>query len=93
MSCKIWRNSIFVAGSCSWILPRTSAMTSSIPRFRSLFSLTVKSPRLASVTAARPSSRPVRLDVFSTSGVSLSICSMRKRIWLDSASELPGGVQ
>ena len=42
-----------------------------MPRSRSRFSLTEKSPLLASVTAARPSWRPVRREVLSTSGVAL----------------------
>ena len=44
-------------------------MTSSMPRLRLAFSFTVKSPVLASVTAARPICRPVRREVLSTSGV------------------------
>ena len=44
-------------------------MTSSMPRSRLLFSFTVMSPVLASVTAARPICRPVRREMLSTSGV------------------------
>ncbi len=44
-------------------------MTSSMARLRLAFSFTVKSPVLASVTAARPICRPVRREVLSTSGV------------------------
>ena len=44
---------------------------------RSAFSLTAMSPVFGSVTAARPSSRPVRRDVLSTSGVARRIDSMR----------------
>ena len=40
-----------------------------MPRLRLAFSFTVKSPVLASVTAARPICRPVRREVISTSGV------------------------
>ena len=43
-------------------------MTSSMARLRLALSLTVKSPVLASVTAARPICRPVRREVLSTSG-------------------------
>ena len=46
-------------------------MISSMPRSRSRFSFTEKSPVLASVTAARPSCSPVRRDVLSTSGVAV----------------------
>ena len=53
---------------------RTSLMTSSTPRLRFAFSLTAMSPVFGSVTAARPSSRPVRRDVLSTSGVARRIC-------------------
>ena len=46
------------SGNCSAILSLTSAVTSSTLRSRSRFSLTAKSPVLASVTAARPSCMP-----------------------------------
>ena len=46
-----------------------------MPRSRLLFSFTVKSPVLASVTAASPICSPVRRDVLSTSGVLRRICS------------------
>ena len=70
MSCRTWMNSTSSSGSVALICSRTSAMISSMPRLRFAFSLTVKSPVLASVTAARPICRPVRREVLSTSGVS-----------------------
>ncbi len=44
-------------------------MISSMPRERSFFKRTVKSPVFASVTAARPICRPVRREVMDTSGM------------------------
>ena len=51
-------NSTSSCGYFSFTLSRTSEMTSSMPRSRSRFSFTEKSPRLASVTAASPSCKP-----------------------------------
>ena len=48
-------NSTSSIGNCLLIFARTSEITSSTPRFRSLFNFTVKSPRFASVTCANPS--------------------------------------
>jgi len=61
-------NSTLVPGSVDSISPRMSAMMSSMSRLRFFFNLTVKSPLLASVTATIPSCKPVRREVFSTSG-------------------------
>ena len=63
MSCRTWVNSTSRAGSDLRMRARTSAMISSMGRSRFVFRRTVKSPRLASVTAARPSCRPVRREV------------------------------
>ena len=60
MSWSTWVNSTSSCGSVGLISARTSAMISSMPRLRCCLSLTVKSPVLASVTAARPICRPVR---------------------------------
>jgi hypothetical protein len=57
------------------ILARTSAITSSPLRLRFFFSFTEMSPVLASVTWANPSCKPVRREVFSTSGVAFRIFS------------------
>ena len=67
-------------------------MISSTPRLRLLFSFTVKSPRFASVTAAKP-----KLQTGSSRGV-FDFGSGFQNLFdvqedcLDSASELPGGV-
>ena len=73
-------------------LLRTSAITSSPARSRLRFSLTAMSPVLASVTAARPSCRPVRRDVLSTSGVERRICSTVVITRLVSWSDDPAGM-
>ena len=54
---------------------RTSLMISSIPRLRLSLSLTEMSPVFGSVTAARPSCKPVRREVLSTSGTERTIRS------------------
>ena len=79
-------------GSVLTTLARTSLITSSTPRLRFAFSFTAMSPVFGSVTAARPSSRPVRRDVFSTSGVARRMASIRRITRSVSCSELPGGI-
>jgi hypothetical protein len=76
MSCSNCGNSTSSTGSAALTLARTSAITSSPVRLRfdQRFSLTEISPVLASVTAARPSCRPVRREVPSTSGTWRRIC-------------------
>ena len=54
MSCSTCVNSTSSSGSVFLISARASAMTSSMPRSRLLFSFTVMSPVFASVTAASP---------------------------------------
>ena len=68
-------------------------MTSSMPRLRFSLQFDGEIAAFASVTAAKPSCRPVRREVFSTSGVERRIFSMCCRIRSDSAKELPGGVK
>ena len=67
-------------------------MTSSTLRLRFAFSFTAMSPVFGSVTAASPSSSPVRRDVLSTSGVARRIASTWPSTRLVSCSELPGGM-
>ena len=67
-------------------------MMSSMPRLRLSFSLTEMSPVFGSVTAARPSCKPVRREVLSTSGTARTICSTWEITRLVSCSELPGGM-
>ena len=64
-----------------------------MPRSRSRFSFTEKSPVFASVTAARPSCRPVRREVLSTSGVAVRIFSTPSSTSLVSASDDPAGIR
>ena len=92
MSCNVCMNSTSRAGSCFLISPRTSSMTSSIPRLRLLLSFTETSPVFASVTEASPNCIPVRRDVLSTSGVSCNISSTWLMTRLVSARELPAGM-
>ena len=92
MSCSNWTNSISSTGSSLRSFSRISLMTSSIPRFRSSFSLTVKSPVLGSVTGKMPSCKPVRREVLSTSGVARMIRSTWLRTRFVSSSELPAGM-
>ncbi len=92
MSCNSCGNSMSTTGSAFLILSRTSAITSSPLRFRLRFSFTEISPVLASVTCARPSCRPVRREVLSTSGVARRIFSMCVITRLVSASEEPAGM-
>ena len=58
MSWSTWMNSTSRAGSDFLILSRTSAMISSMSRSRLGLRRTLKSPELASVTAASPSLQP-----------------------------------
>ena len=92
MSCSTWMNSTSRPGSDDVTFARTSLITSSTPRLRFAFSLTAMSPVFGSVTAARPSSRPVRRDVLSTSGVARRIASTWPSTRSVSCSELPGGI-
>ena len=92
MSCSTWMNSTSSPGCDELTFARTSLITSSTPRLRSAFSFTAMSPVFGSVTAASPSSRPVRREVLSTSGVSRRIRSICPMTRLVSWSELPGGI-
>ena len=92
ISWSTWMNSTSRPGSEDATLARTSLITSSTPRLRLAFSFTAMSPVFGSVTAASPSSSPVRRDVLSTSGVSRRMRSMWPRTRLVSCSELPGGI-
>ncbi len=69
ISCRICVNSISSDGSAAWICWRRRQSLHRCERERSVFRRTVKSPELASVTAARPICRPVRREVIDTSGV------------------------
>jgi len=62
-------------------------------RLRSFFSLTVKSPLFASVTATSPSCRPVRREVFSTSEWTSEFPQCAGGCGWIPTSELPGGVK
>ena len=85
-------NSTSRTGSDTVTLPRTSLITSSTLRLRLAFNLTAMSPVLGSVTAASPSSRPVRREVLSTSGVARRMASTWLRTRLVSCRELPAGM-
>ncbi len=85
-------NSTSSPGCDDATLARTSLITSSELRLRFGLSFTAMSPVLGSVTAANPSSSPVRRDVLSTSGVARRIPSMRRSTRSVSCSELPGGM-
>ena len=91
ISCKTCTNSTSIPGSSRAMRERNSETTSSVPRLRSDFNFTAMSPRFTSVTAARPSSSPVRREAPCTSGISRIIVSMCPTTRLVSASEfLPG---
>ncbi len=79
-------------GACFLIRSRRSAMTSAPARSRFAFNFTAMSPVLASVTVARPSCRPVRRDVLSTSGIVRRICSTEVMTRFVSASDDPAGM-
>ena len=86
-------NSMSMTGSAFVTRSRTSSMTSSVVRLRLGFRRTEISPRLASVTAAKPSSRPVRREVVSTSGTWLRMRSMWESMRFVSCSDDPAGVK
>ena len=92
MSCSTWMNSTSRPGCDFVTFSRTSLITSSTLRLRLSFSFTAMSPVFGSVTAARPSSSPVRRDVLSTSGVARRIASSCRITRSVSCSELPGGI-
>src|SRR5258706_12764398 len=72
-----------------WLLPDKNPSQPGSEDF--VFNRTVKSPRLASVTAARPSWSPGRRGGVLNFSVALGIFCMWRRMRADSGRELPGG--
>ena len=92
LSCNTWVNSMSSSGSVDFISLAHFFHHFIYERLRLAFSFTVKSPVLASVTAARPICRPVRREVVSTSGMDWRMRSTCSRTRLVSLKELPAGM-